>query len=96
MRPETDFRQLASDTIPAGVLRDFIHQALRHDAIRDVLIERMVSRATKGRLDAPGLSPTLPALIAEILDAATAEDWLEIADALIEDTREALQEEAES
>ncbi len=84
------------DTISAGVLRDFLLRALRHDAISDILIERMVFRAERGRLDAQGLSALLPELIVEVLDAAANEDWMAVADALIEDTREALLEEAES
>ena len=84
------------DTIPASVLCDFLLQALRHDAISDALIERMVFRAERGRLDAQGLSVLLPEMIVEVLDAAAKEDWMAVADALIEDTREALLEEAES
>jgi len=71
-------------------------QALRHDAIRDVLIERMASRAERGNLDAFSLSAILPDLIAEVLVVTTSEDWTAIADVLIEDMREALLEEAES
>jgi len=71
-------------------------RALRHDAIRDALIERMASRAERGNLDAFSLSAILPDLIAEVLVATTHEDWMAIADALIEDMREALLEEAES
>lgn len=86
----------AGETIPVAVLRDFVLAALRHDAISDVLIERMVSRAERGRLDAHSLSALLPELIDDVLGAAAAEDWLAIADALIEDTRESLLEEAET
>ena len=92
-----DIRRIAAgDTIPVAVLRDFVLATLRHDAISDVLIERMVSRAERGRLDARGLSPLLPELIDDVLGAAAEEDWLAIADTLIEDTREALLEEAET
>lgn len=92
-----DIRRIAADdTIPVAVLRDFVLAALRHDAISDILIERMVSRAERGRLDAHGLSALLPELIDDVLGAAAEEDWLAIADVLIEDTREALLEEAET
>ena len=92
-----DIRQIGSDdTIAVGVLRDFLMQALRHDAIRDVLIERMASRAERGNLDAFNLSAILPDLIAEVLVVTTNEDWMAIADVLIEDMREALLEEAEA
>lgn len=92
-----DTRRISSDdTIPVGVLRDFLLQALRHEAIADVLIERMVSKAEREALDVLRLSAVLPELIGEVLVAATNEDWMAIADALIEDMREALLEEAES
>ena len=92
-----DLRWIArDDSIPVATLRDFLVQALRHDAIADVLIERMVSRAEAGRLDAHSLSALLPGLIGDVLDAAANEDWLAIADALIEDARESLLEEAET
>jgi hypothetical protein len=97
MSASEDLRRIAcDDAIPASILRDFLLRALRHDAIADVLIERMVSRAERGRLDAHSLSALLPELIGNVLDAAANEDWLAIADALIEDTREALLEEAET
>jgi hypothetical protein len=97
MSAERDIRRIGSDeTIPVNILRNFLQQALRHDAISDVLIERMVFRAERGRLDAHGLSALLPDLIGDVFDVATNEDWMAIADALIEDMREALLEEAES
>jgi hypothetical protein len=97
MKPSEELRLIAGeDAIPVRTLRDFILQALRHDAISDVLIERMVSRAERGRLDAHSLSVLLPELIGDVLDAAAEEDWLAIADVLIDDTREALLEEAET
>ncbi|HMC50826.1 MAG TPA: hypothetical protein VKH20_09275 [Solirubrobacterales bacterium] len=97
MTTSDDLRWIGrDDAIPAGVLRDFLLQALRHDAIADVLIERMVSRAEAGRLNARGLSALLPELIDDVLGISTNEDWLAIADTLIEDTREALLEEAET
>lgn len=97
MSAERDIRRIAiDDAIPARVLRDFLMQALRHDAISDVLIERMVLQAERGELDAHHLSAVLPELIPQLLDVATNEDWTAIADALIEDMRETLLEEAES
>lgn len=94
---EEETRRIASDdTIPVGVLRDFLLRALRHEAIADVLIERMASRAERGNLDPFTLSAILPDLIAEVVVVTTNEDWMAIADVLIEDMREALLEEAES
>jgi hypothetical protein len=97
MNRDQDLRWIArDDAIPVDVLRDFLLRALRHPAISDVLIERMTSRAERGRLDAHSLSVVLPELIGEVFDAATNADWTAIADVLIEDMREALLEEAES
>ena len=95
-RGEQTRRIASDDTIPVGILRDFLLRALRHEAIADVLIERMASRAERGNLDPFTLSAILPDLIAEIVVVATNEDWTAIADVLIEDMREALLEEAES
>jgi hypothetical protein len=97
MNASEDLRWLGrDDAIPAKVLRDFLLQALRHDAIADVLIERMASRAEAGRLNVKGLSALLPELIDDVLGVSSNEDWLAIADVLIEDSREALLEEAET
>lgn len=97
MNTEAGIRRIASDdAIPVCVLRDFLLQALRHPAISDVLIERMAARAERGTLNAHSLSAVLPELIGEVFDVANNEDWMVIADALIEDMREALLEEAES
>ncbi|MGH2973580.1 MAG: hypothetical protein ACRDLL_01745 [Solirubrobacterales bacterium] len=97
MSASEDLRWIGrDDAIPVGVLRDFLLQALRHDAIADVLIERMVSRAEAGQLNAKGLSALLPELIDDVLGVSSNEDWLAIADALIDDAREALLEEAET
>jgi hypothetical protein len=97
MNASEDLRWLGrDDAIPAKVLRDFLLQALRHDAIADVLIERMASQVEAGRLNVKGLSALLPELIDDVLGVSSNEDWLAIADVLIEDSREALLEEAET
>lgn len=97
MSGDPDIRWIAcGDTIPTALLRDFLVRALRHDAIRDVLIERMALRAERGRLDPGSLAVLLPQLIADVLDVATNDDWTAIADGLIEEMRESLLEEAES
>ena len=97
MNAGEDIRRISSDDrIPVAILRDFLMAALRHEAIADVLIERMAFQAERGELDAHCLSAVLPELIPQLLDAATNEDWMAIADALIDDMREALVEEAES
>jgi hypothetical protein len=77
-------RIAGEDVIEVGVLCDFILHALRHYAIADVLIERMVFHARRGQLDAVGLAAVLPELIDDVLAVATKEDWATIAEALID------------
>lgn len=93
----TEIHQIADeDVIPVDVLRDFVLHSLRHDAIRDVLIERMTFHAERDQLDAVGLAAVLPQLIGDLLALVTSEDWTEIAEELIADLRKALSGEAES
>lgn len=88
-----ELRQIASgDTITAGVLRDFLLNALRHEAILDVLTESVAHHAAEDSLQASVLSASLPTLITEILDAATVEDWEIVAERLIDAGRDALGE----
>src|SRR4051794_8880314 len=96
MSGEADIRRIAcDDAIPVSILRDFILQALRHDALRDELLERMVLRADRGELNAHGLSALLPELIGDVLNVATNEDWTAIAELLIEAAEEAREEGGE-
>ncbi len=93
----TPARQLASgDTVSADLLRDFLATALRHDAIRDVLIDRVVA-AIEGlhsidRLRFRRLGSELPGLIADVIDAADPADWQAVAERLIEESRETMDE----
>lgn len=92
-----DIRRIScDDRIPVAILRDFLMATLRHEAIADVLIERMVFQVERGELDAHRLAAVLPELIPQLLDVANNEDWMAIADALIEDMRESLLEVGES
>jgi hypothetical protein len=91
MNERTQVREfMPGDTITVEVLRDFLMTALRHDAIADVLIERMAFHARRGRLDAVGLAAVLPELIGDVLHVARKEDWLAIAEALIDAARDDL------
>jgi hypothetical protein len=91
MNERTQVRQItAGDTITVDVLHDFIMAALRHDAIADVLVERMAFHARRGQLDAVGIAAVLPELIGDVLDVATNEDWVALAEALIDAARDDL------
>ena len=93
MGTEQGIRQIAGDdVIDVGVLRDFILQALRHEAVADALIERMDFHAQRHQLDAVGLAAVLPELIGDVLAVATKEDWTTIAEALIGAARDDLPE----
>lgn len=90
-------RQLASgDNITADLLRDFLLATLRHDAIRDVLMEQVVAAIEDGypsdQLRVGVLSSELQVLIAEVMSAAERADWRAVASLLIEDTRGELEE----
>lgn len=85
MNKRTQVREFTpGDTITVEVLRDFLMTALRHDAIADVLVERMAFHARRGQLDAVGLAAVLPELIGDVLHVARKEDWVALAEALID------------
>lgn len=94
MGGQDDVRRIAvDDAIPIALLRDFALTALRHDAIYDELIERMAFHAGRGQLDAIGLAAVLPELIGDVLEVVTKADWVAVAEALIADFREGIDQE---
>lgn len=94
----TEIRQLASsgDKITADLLRDFLLTALRHDALRDALMEKAVAgiehefASDQIRFGVVGFE--LQVLISELVSAAEPDDWKALAELLIEDTRGELEE----
>jgi hypothetical protein len=62
---------------------------LRHEALYDVVLERMAFHAERNQLDAVGLAAVLPELIGDVLEVGTKEDWIAVAGVLIEDYRDA-------
>lgn len=90
MREEQEIRRIAEgETIPVTTLRDFILWALRHEALYDVVLERMAFHADRNQLDAIGLAAALPELIGDVLEVGTKEDWTVVAEVLIEEFRDA-------
>jgi hypothetical protein len=81
------------DAIPVDVLRDFLLVCLRHDALRDAVMERMAIQAGRDRLDPTGVALVLPTMMGELVATALPEDWHSIAVALIEAYRDARGEE---
>jgi hypothetical protein len=63
-RPPTgqgDLRQIADgDTIPAAVLRDFLLTCLRHDALGDMVLERLDRLAGGGNSTSRGSRACCP------------------------------------
>jgi hypothetical protein len=78
-------RLSGGESVSTEVLRDFLIRALRHDAIADVLLERMVFFWDCRQLDPEGLAIALPDLVNDLLEVVGKEDWIAIAGLLIED-----------
>lgn len=83
------------DTISASVLRDFLLICLRHDALQDVVMERLDLLARQGELDIPRVAKMLPGLHAELLGAVRSPDWVHAAGALVDAYRDAAGEDEE-
>lgn len=88
-------RQIVSgDLISAEVLRDFLVNALRHDAVRDELTELLVSSLRGGWADdSEALGGSLRQLLLEVIDAAEPEDWEALAERHLSDARSVLEDE---
>lgn len=89
----TEVRRIAGgDATPVPVLRDLIFTCLRHDALHDLIVERLDLLARMERLDLlpdeeepdlpRRLAGALPDLIDELLRSARYEDWVHVAAAL--------------
>jgi hypothetical protein len=81
-----ELRRPACDE-PVTVLHDFLLSALRHDALRDALLERMTFQADSLQLDPEGLAIVLPSLLYHLLDTVGKEDWIAVAEHLIHDSQ---------
>jgi hypothetical protein len=75
--------------IDVAVLRGFLKRALEDDALADPVNELLFEHVVAGRYHPSVVAESLPSYIAEILGAATREDWQAVADELIADAREA-------
>jgi hypothetical protein len=89
-----DAREIGGgDRISEAVLRDFLLTCLRHDALHDVVIERIDEQATEGDLDISRVAALLPRLHGELLAVVRCPDWIYAAGALIDAYRDATEEE---
>lgn len=89
MSESAENRRIAEgETIPAGVVHDFLLAVLHTDAIYDVLLERMAFFDDSRQLDPEGLAILLPELVAGVMDVVGKEDWIVVAELLIEEFHE--------
>lgn len=74
--------------IDVTVLRAFLKRTLGDDALADPVNELLFEHVVAGRYHPSVIAESLPSYIAEILGAATREDWQAVADELIAEARE--------
>jgi hypothetical protein len=75
---------------PAELVRDFIHSALRHPTVNDLVSEYVFDIAT-GQDEFPAdIGEALHVAIGEVLSAATSDDWKHIAHDLLADAHDCL------
>jgi hypothetical protein len=88
-----DVREVGDgDRISEAVLRDFLLASLRHDALHDVVVERIDDLASERELDISRVAALLPRLHGELLAAVRVPDWTYAAGALIDAYRDATEE----
>jgi len=76
--------------IAAALVRDFITTALAHDAVADEVAELLYEYLTRDDRDPAVLARPLRAMIDEIRDAATDEDWHALCAQLVANACDAL------
>lgn len=75
--------------IDVAALRAFLKRTLEDDALADPVNELLFEHVVAGWYHPSVVAESLPSYIAEILGAATREDWQAVADELIAEAREA-------
>jgi DeoR-like helix-turn-helix domain len=73
---------------PAELVRDFIRSALQHPAANDVVSEYIFDIATGEDEPPTDIGEALQVAIGEVLSAATADDWKQVACDLLADARD--------
>ena len=76
------------NTFDGALVHDFLQRALAHDAAIDQVLD-LVHNHLERRHNRTVVAASLKPILAEIIDAATDDDWQAIADQLITDAREA-------
>lgn len=70
------------------MIRDFLKRVLGEDVLADKVNDLLFDHVVTGRFHPTVVASSLPGFIDEILEAATREDWLAVADELIAEARE--------
>lgn len=78
------------ETFTAETIQSFILAALSHDAVVEEVNDLLFKHIVEGRLHPSVIAETLPAIIREILDTATLEDWTAVTRQLTAEARETL------
>ncbi len=79
--------------IPAVLVREFIHSALRHSAAADMVSEYVFGIATSGEEPPADIGEALRVAIGEVLSAATGEDWAQVGRDLLTDALDTVRED---
>jgi hypothetical protein len=79
--------------IPATLMRDFIHSALRHSAAADMVSEYVFDIATSDEEPPADIGEALRVAIDEVLSAATREDWSQVGRDLLTDALDTVRED---
>lgn len=79
--------------IPATLVREFIHSALRHSAAADMVSEYVFDIATSGEEPPGDIGEALRVAIGEVLSAASGEDWAQVARELLTDALDTVRED---
>lgn len=79
--------------IPATLVREFIHAALRQSAVADFVGEYIFDIVTSGDGPPADIGEALRLAIDEVLNVAAPEDWAQVASDLLADARECVEDE---
>lgn len=88
MCSDTDIAE--PERIDAALLRDFIARALLHDAVADEVYELLYAQVTQDEPDPGVVATSIKAMLTEVFEVATAEDWHALAEQLLANARDVL------
>jgi hypothetical protein len=93
--PDSELRRTERGNVyDAALVRSFIHAALAHDAVSDLVNDLLYTHVVERRYHPSVVAASLHPILTDVLDAATAADWQQVSDELASEAREALGEPA--